>query len=389
MLYIAFQSVKPSTTGVIKKILGQAEAMKETFPGFRCFVIGNHDGALLDSLNIKNSCLEFIMVPVSNSKSSLSQMVELRRKSVRAAEKIVAENAPAFLYMRYPLGCPWMLAFFKKCWGKNIKIITEHQSFEIKELIILKKYHLACSEVLFGKKCLKQASAVVGVTEEITNYQLRRVPSIRSICIPNGIDTSKYQPRNPSLPDIRERLDLLFVGALSKWHGIDRLINGISLFRNAKLHLVGEGSATVYLKKLVSEKGLERQVIFHGFKTGEALDRIFDACHIAVGSLGIHRKGLNETSELKAREYCARGIPFFSSAFDKDFPQDCPYRLKVPADERPLDLEPLFEFAERVMRDEEHPSLMREYAQRRLDWSVKMGELNEFLKELFRERNNE
>jgi glycosyltransferase involved in cell wall biosynthesis len=51
---------------------------------------------------------------------------------------------------------------------------------------------------------------------------------------------------------------------------------------------VGNGKEIPNLKKLVDNLHLSKQVIFHGFKTGDELDSLFNSCHIAVGSLGLH-----------------------------------------------------------------------------------------------------
>jgi len=379
VIYIAFVGAKPSMMGVIKKIQDQTRAMKEIFPGFRCFIIGNHEKNLFDCPSADN-CLEFVHVPVTQ-KISIAKLFELRWKSIQAANALLAKDPPSFLYMRYPLGCPWMAAFFKKCWSQNIKIFTEHQSFEITELISQKKYHLALSEALFGKSCLKYAYGAIGVTEEIARYEQKRTPEIRTTCIPNGIDTYRYQLRTPISRDIDQRFDLLFVGAVSRWHGVDRLIHGIAKSGNKRIHLhiVGDAPETQALKALADQHGLHKQVIFHGFKTGKDLDEFFDKCHIAVGSLGIHRKGLRETSDLKSREYCARGIPFFSSASDADFPDGFPYRLKVPADESPINIEEVLEFAGKILDDKKHPKTMREFATGKLDWQIKVKNLECFL----------
>jgi len=101
-----------------------------------------------------------------------------------------------------------------------------------------------------------------------------------------------------------------------------------------------------------------------------------------VGSLGIHRIGLKEASILKAREYCARGIPFIYGIADPDFPADFPYILHLPADESPIDIEQVITFADRVLADPDHPQKMHRYAEEHLDWSVKMKRLKDFLEAL-------
>jgi len=156
----------------------------------------------------------------------------------------------------------------------------------------------------------------------------------------------------------------------------------MSSFKNVKLHLVGEGSAIAYLKKLVTEKGLERQVMFHGFKTGEELDEMFNKCHVAVGSLGLHRLGFRESSVLKDKEYCARGIPFIYSLPDADFPGKSRYRFKVPADDTPLDMTAIMAFCRGILKNKNHTMEMREFAFHNLDWKHKMKKLKLYLQTL-------
>nr|WP_281412450.1 glycosyltransferase [Methanocalculus chunghsingensis] len=174
------------------------------------------------------------------------------------------------------------------------------------------------------------------------------------------------------------------IATVSLWHGLDRLLHGMSLYTGSKtltLHIVGKGQLE-YLRKLSIELGLRNQVIFHEYATGEELDGYFNRCHIGVGSLGIHRKGLLETSELKAREYCSRGFPYINAAIDRDYPADFPYRLMIAPDESPINIDDIISFAEAVLADPDHPNKMRHYAEEHLDWSVKTKMLKGFLEEL-------
>jgi hypothetical protein len=84
------------------------------------------------------------------------------------------------------------------------------------------------------------------------------------------------------------------------------------------------------------------------------------------------------TSELKLREYAARGIPFIHSAFDPDFPDEFPYHLRVSEGDTPIKIDGLIEYALRMHDDPSHPKKMRLYAEKNLDWSIKMSKLREF-----------
>ncbi|MGB9176570.1 MAG: glycosyltransferase family 4 protein, partial [Methanoregula sp.] len=200
----------------------------------------------------------------------------------------------------------------------------------------------------------------------------------------NGFDVDSVPVRQPP-PGSRTDVTILCVATISYWHGIDRLIQGIAQYKgpvNVRLHIAGTGPELSNLKKLAQDREIEDRVIFHGFTTGHDLDILYNQCHIAAGSLGMHRKGLTMTSELKSREYCARGIPFIIASGDSDFPAGFPTILKLPSGESPIDMDQVILFASVISRDIDHAQKMRQYARENLDWSIKMKKLKVFLESL-------
>jgi len=302
----------------------------------------------------------------------------LARRCIR--DIIEGAGSDTLLYLRYPVPIfvtPGIMARKKTC-----RVVMECNSIEIEEQKQQKNRIKYLYELIFGKAFRKSANAIVGVTEEITRYQVGRSgdPNKPHITIGNGFDVDSVKLRLP--PPYTGDLAMLCVATVSRWHGIDRMLNGMSAYSGpAKitLHIAGEGPEVPYLKRLIEELGINKSVVFHGFKTGEDLNRLFDQCHIAVGSLGIHRIGLKEASILKAREYCARGIPSVMACQDPDFPQDYPYVLHLAADDTPIDIEQVLAFAQEVCTDSGHPAKMRAYARDHLDWSAKMQKLKTFL----------
>ena len=116
---------------------------------------------------------------------------------------------------------------------------------------------------------------------------------------------------------------------------------------------------------------------------GEDLDKVVDGCDIALGSLGFHRTGLTGGSPLKAREYCARGIPFAIAYEDWDFPETFPFVYRIPKDDTPVDVSQVIQWYENLIK--EHPNYsmeMRRYAEENLSWDAKMKPVIEKIKEL-------
>lgn len=288
------------------------------------------------------------------------------------------------IYLRIPYPSPQFSMILQK--ARACKIIIEFQTIEPLEYRLKGKYWYLLIDFLFGDALRKYIDAIVGVTDEITEYEITRSgdPEKPHITLGNGIDVSSLPIRRIS-PTSNNGIHFLCVANVSRWHGLDRILNGIASYSGSQkvyLHIIGDGEELPNLQVLVKKLGISDNVIFHGFLTGEKLDIQFNSCHIAIGSLGLHRIGLTEASILKAREYCARGIPYLIACADPDFPEDFSYIHRISSDESPVDIEKIIEFTQMVCADLDHPQKMRAYALEHLDWSVKMKKLKSFMETL-------
>ena len=74
-----------------------------------------------------------------------------------------------------------------------------------------------------------------------------------------------------------------------------------------------------YIFNIVGISGTNTSnLFFHGYLNQKAYLEILETCHICIGSFGIHKYGLKESSPLKVREYLAYGYPTILGY--KDFP---------------------------------------------------------------------
>ena len=367
-------------SGITKKIVSQAKYLRET-------------GLDLTLIFLANRQVEFNQRYIKTCYCPTPPFKNFAHKLYYAMS--VAKNISKILkqynivYCRSVPPSPFLLKSISKK-GES-KFIFEMQSITENEAQLRNsKLNLLCSRFLFPAIFTK-IDGIVGVTSEITKHYLNlsRDSSKPYLTIGNGIKATDFKVRQTPLYS-NDRLELLIVANFQKWHGVDRLIKGISEYKgetNIILNIVGKGSAIQELKDLTSKLRLGDKVLFHGFRSGKELDILFDQCHIAVGSLGIHRIGLKEASILKAREYCARGIPFISAFKDPDFRDGFPYIKRFPADESPIDINAVMDFAETVLSDDNYSINMNNYAKEHLDWSIKMKKLSDFLKELSHNEN--
>lgn len=320
--------------------------------------------------------------PWKNVLLRLKRQYELRKAFLNT---INSASSSDIVYVRYP--CPLFYLIWPFSIQKRMcKIINEHNTIEHQEYRLKGASFTYFIDFLMGNLMRRKADGIIGVTNEITTYEIRRSGNDDkpNITIGNGIDVSKVKIRKPPIFD-GKKLDLLCVANVSRWHGIDRLLEGLAIYKgNTKVRffLVGDGQDLPNLKLMVKKIGVDKNVIITGDLKGSALDDLFETSHIAVGSLGLHRMNMKEGSILKAREYCARGIPFLYGCSDPDFPDDFPYVQKVPGDESAINVEEVIRFAEKVYSDPEHHIKMRAYAEENLDWPVKMKKLKEFCETL-------
>ncbi|EHQ36691.1 glycosyltransferase family 4 protein [Methanoplanus limicola] len=385
-IYYYYRFSGGNKTGVDKKVISQIKNLSDLGVNCTlfCICLGNEEFQYPE-INVKN-----VRLKGTNKKGISNKINREKLVNIEFENLIQSLNHDDIIYMRSPYPSPQISRILKN--KRRCKIVIEYQTIEPLEYKTKKKYWYLLIDYLFGNDIRKYTDGIVGVTEEITQYQLSRSgnPSKPHITIGNGFDINSVPIRNP--PEFSgDELHLLCVANVSPWHGLDRLIRGMAEYKGPTkvvLHIAGDGSEVPVLKNLAKNLNISDQVIFHSFLSGKDLDILFDKCHIAVGSLGIQRKGLKQTSELKAREYCARGMPFVIACDDPDFPKDFPYILHLPPNESLIDIKQVIAFTERIFVNPENSRKMCEYAIEHLDWSVKMKKLKGSLEDLVYDNDN-
>ena len=161
------------------------------------------------------------------------------------------------------------------------------------------------------------------------SYELLELPHFlrckHKIVIPNTIDIDSVPMQkchNITLP-----IGLVFIGSPNQsWHGLDKIIQlARKLGDDFLIHLVGPQ------EKDIADFNPPSNVIAYGYRTDYT--DILRKCHIAIGTLALHRKKMDEASPLKTREYLACGFPIIIAYEDSSFknlPQPPDFLLSVP-----------------------------------------------------------
>lgn len=212
---------------------------------------------------------------------------------------------------------------------------------------------------------------------------------ITTMKIINGVDFSAIRLKAKKIPN--DFLDLIGVAHLSKWHGFDRVIEGLyEYYQNdsstikVRFHIVGDGDCLEEYKELVKKYSLENYVLFYGKRSGQELDNLYDNSDLAISSLALHRIGITScASVLKSREYSAKGLPMISSIAIDIFPKES-YRfiMYVPEDESAIEINRVIKFWESLSEGEtDNRSAIREYAYQKCDQSIVLNPIIEYMKE--------
>lgn len=194
-----------------------------------------------------------------------------------------------------------------------------------------------------------------------------------AINIENGINVGLIRRRSPELkPD---EIHILAVSAMRYWHGYDKLIRSLAAYKGDKkvyIDLVGglDGECAADWKNLAAELKVADNVVFHGYLFGGELDKLADKCDLGCASL--RRGNYAHVSELKTREYAARGLPFILALRDKSF--DCAEKkfwIQISnGDDDIPDMEEIVSFALKIREDKDIVSYMREFSHEHLSWET-------------------
>ncbi len=337
-------------------------------------------------LTIKNK--NIVLMRNEQSEAQLSRIGKNKRKCFWN-KAISMLNKTDALYIRYSYSDPYFVRFLRQAKQMGKYVIVEFPTYPyIYESCVMNPKHIIM--LLIDRAYFSYVKKLSDLF--ITFTSAAGLDSRKCIELENGIDVNeiRLKTRTEAFED-ENRLDLIFIGNVSFWHGLDRVLKGIKTYISSgklspkvTLHIVGEGDELKKLKLLSDKLYLGDYVVFHGNLDGKELDELFDQCQVAIGSLGLHRKKIAKISSLKAREYCARGIPFIDSGEDDDFAKDFKYRWVVPADESEINLTDIFKFY-KSLKGEHYNLVMRNYAIHNLDWSKK---LEPIIKKIMESTNN-
>lgn len=277
-------------------------------------------------------------------------------------------------YIRYALSDKWFVDFVKELKKKNITTILEFPTIPYDGELSNNR------EKAEDRYYREQLSKYIEQCTTYANYDaVFKIP-----CIPllNGVDLDELPVHKLRKPD--GRIVLVAAATMNKWHGYERVIEGLADYYAAKgeknivFRLVGEGTETDKYHQLVEQYELQEHVEFLGCLGGENLNQQYDEADIAIGTLAMYKINVTSGSPIKLRDYCARGIPFVYGYEDGGFTGEERYALKVPNNNSPINMNEIIDFYNRIKKHDFYVKEMREYACVKYSWDVILEQVVEY-----------
>ncbi|MBC7260537.1 MAG: glycosyltransferase family 4 protein, partial [Chloroflexi bacterium] len=292
-------------SGVMKKIVGQVTVWQQMGIDARIF-------AYTSSSRVWEG------IPRDSFESVTRGGLTVRLIRVARLVRRIIQWRPDLVYMRQGFYYPPLEYLMRR-----VRTIVEVNTLDVREAQlylgrIKRSYYLATRSRL-----LRNAAGLVCVTEEIARA-LAELP-VPITVVPNGIDLSAYRPLEALVsPSPR----LVFIGhewdgsaMLSyRYQGIDKILRLARAFPTWRFDIVGYQSRGQALPNVRLAGHLSRL----------EYEKILACADVAVGTLGLHVKGMDEACPLKVREYLAYGIPTIIGYQDTDFPHGAPFLLRLP-----------------------------------------------------------
>ncbi|MEN6560328.1 MAG: hypothetical protein ABFD52_06115 [Acidobacteriota bacterium] len=299
--YLAHLNVGPES-GVLKKVLDQHAAWIRNGEEGRLYVLTRLNG-IKEALPTDSFCGVY---REDSWRDRLTQMQDL------VAE--IIKDQPDIVYMRQD---HYYAAHGRL--GRARPLVIEINSLVGQELWRYSKvqwlYNWVTEDSLW-----RASSGAVLVTNELAREKRRHIGRLPIKVIANGASlggrTTLNAPPKDSPPT------LFFIGSPGmKWHGIDKIFQLAKEFPNWIFHLVGQD---------VSSCPYDLPNVYpHGLMVESEYLPYLAASDVAVSTLALHRKSMDEACPLKTREYLAYGLPVIIGYQDTDFPEETDFLLRL------------------------------------------------------------
>jgi hypothetical protein len=221
---------------------------------------------------------------------------------------------------------------------------------------------------------LRRVHALVAVSRELAVSPAFVSFAKPTAVIANGVDLDSVEP----LPAPKNETPHLFFIATPgySWHGVDKLVTMARMYPDLTIHVVG-------YDHLEENQPLPANVHVHGYLNSDAYVDLLRISDVAVSTLALHRKDMQEASPLKTRECLAYGLPTLLAYTDTDLDGvDVDFLLKIPNKEDNIQThaQAIRDFAYRMRGCRADRELLRKYIDAREKEATRLSFFERILK---------
>ena len=222
---------------------------------------------------------------------------------------------PDVVYARHTLAYPGLIRVVRR-----FPTVFEINSDDLAEFRLVSPRRHRFASLTRGV-LLSRAAGLVFVTRELARSAAFARYRRPSVVVANGVRLADYPE---FAAPVNEHPRLIFLGhPRTPWHGLASLEAMAGEFPAWQFDVVGPGPA-----EFTSQR--PSNVVLHGELAAERYRPLMARSDVAVGTLGLYLKHMEEASPLKTREYLACGLPAIVGYDDTDFPDGASFLLQIP-----------------------------------------------------------
>ncbi len=262
------------------------------------------------------------------------------------------------IYIRHMIPSFKLIKVLKTARKKGIKLYYEIPTYPYfgEQIKVSRKKYRAIAKVtidiFFWSMIYKYIDKLVVIRSSTKAKAYRKMTEITNGIKTEDIVSKEYMSRRN---EDKKVFRMAAVGTLYPYHGYDRIIKGLQLCNEqindvtVEFHVIGSSFTINELKNKVNKMGL-KHVTFHGVKTTEELNELYDEFDVGLGCLALHRRNADIDTTLKIIEYYCRGVPVITSG--KSPLNDTRFTLTVSDDDDAIDINQIFDYYNSLDKDE-------------------------------------
>lgn len=357
-LFIANVELK-ETEGIFKKICAQSDA------------VGNAVGScqLVTRRGNRAVLKEFL----------INSQVELDEGFFAYILKQIQSEEVGLIYIRHMIPCFDLVSVLRNAKMRGIKIFYEiptYPYFGEQFKVSRKKYRAVAKigvDLLFWPIIYHYINKLVVIRSNSKSHHFKKMVEIN-----NGVKTDDIISKDYSVNNNTDKFAMVTVGTLYPYHGYDRVLKGLAKCgekvddKTVEFHVIGSSQTIDELHEMTKRLKLQH-VFFHGTKSTEELNKMYEKFDLGLGCLALHRRNADIDTTLKIIEYYCRGVPVATSGISPMDKYEPMYTIHVEDSEELIDIVKLYnDYADiPLIRCEQISGIAKD----KFSWDYIMGEL--------------